>query len=94
MYDDAMEMHMNPLPHFNSTFAGGRVWPYGAPFVNLLLISLLAFFIVICSFIYDNFITDRLFSQITNFTTIAYFDKTILISIGYLIKPMLRYLVI
>ena len=44
MYDDVMEMHMNPLPHFNSTFAWGRVWPYGAPFVNLLFISLLAFF--------------------------------------------------
>ena len=83
MYDDVMEMHINPLPHFNSTFAGGRVWPYGAPFVNLLFISLLAFFIVICSFVYDNFITDRSFSQITNFTTI-----------GHLIKPFLNPLVI
>ena len=30
---------------------------YGAPFVNLLFISLLVVFFVICSFIYDNFIT-------------------------------------
>ena len=41
-----------------------------APFLNLLL--------VICSFICDNFITDRQFSQRTNFT-----------KIGYLIKPFL-----
>ena len=56
---------------------------YGAPFVNLLFISLLVVFFVICSFIYDNFITDCPFSQRSNFTII-----------GYLIKPILRYLVI
>ena len=27
VYDDVVEVHMNPLPHFNSTFAGERVWP-------------------------------------------------------------------
>ena len=40
-------------------------------------------FFVICSFIYDNVITDHPFSQITNF-----------IIIGYLIKPFLYPLVI
>ena len=39
---------------------------YGAPFVNLLFISLLVVFFVICTFIYDNFITGRPFSQISN----------------------------
>ena len=56
---------------------------YGAPFVYLLFISLLPFFFVIYSFIYDNVITDHPFSQITNFTII-----------GYLIKPFLYPLVI
>ena len=56
---------------------------YGAPFVNLLFISLLVVFFVICSFIYDNFITDCPFSQRSNFTII-----------GYLIKPFLYLLVI
>ena len=55
---------------------------YGAPFVNLLFISLLVVFFVICSFIY-NFITDCPFSQRSNFTII-----------GYLIKPLLYLLVI
>ena len=56
---------------------------YGAPFVNLLFISLLVVFFVICSFIYDNYITDCPFSQRSNFTII-----------GYLIKPFLYLLVI
>ena len=57
--------------------------PYGAPFVNLLFISLLVVFFLICSFTYDNFITDCPFSQRSNFTVI-----------GYLIKPFLYSLVI
>ena len=56
---------------------------YGAPFVNLLFISRLVVFFVICSFIYDNYITDCPFSQRSNFTII-----------GYLIKPFLYLLVI
>ena len=56
---------------------------YGAPFVNLLFISLLVVFFVICSLIYDNFFTDCPFSQRSNFTLI-----------GYLIKPFLYLLVI
>ena len=51
---------------------------YGAPFVYLLFISLLAFIFVICSFIYDNVISDRPFSQITNFTIIGYLRKPFL----------------
>ena len=44
----------------------------GAPFVNLLFSSLLVVFFVICSFIYDNFITDCPFSQRSNITIIGY----------------------
>ena len=56
---------------------------YGVLFVNLSFISLLVIFFLICSFIYDNFITDCQFSQRSNFTII-----------GYLIKPFLYLLVI
>ena len=68
---------------------------YGAPFVNLLFISLLVVFFVIWSFTYDNLITDFIltnnkfyYNWLFDKTTLYWlFNKTNLLLVEYLIKP-------